>query len=72
MPFGGMEMVIVLLIALVLFGPSQLPKLGKMVGQTMRSVREGMDSIDPDKPLPETTKAKAKAVGASEDDESEE
>lgn len=30
-------------VVLVLFGPSQLPKLGKSLGETMKSVRAGMD-----------------------------
>jgi sec-independent protein translocase protein TatA len=37
------ELIIVLVIVLVIFGPSQLPKLGKMFGKTMKNVREGID-----------------------------
>jgi len=29
---------------MVLFGPKNLPKLGKAVGETVKSVREGMES----------------------------
>jgi sec-independent protein translocase protein TatA len=39
------ELIIVLVIVLVIFGPSQLPKLGKMFGKTMKNVREGMDNV---------------------------
>jgi sec-independent protein translocase protein TatA len=68
MTFGGIEWVIVLGIALLLFGPKQLPKLGKMIGSTMRNVREGMDTLDPSKPLPEEKTVKAKAKAAAEDE----
>jgi len=40
---GGMEWVIILAIVLLLFGPSRLPKLGKSLGKTVRSLREGLD-----------------------------
>lgn len=49
MPFikgiGVPELLIILVVVLVLFGPKQLPKLGKMFGKTMKEVRTGMDSF---------------------------
>lgn len=48
-PFLGMgfqELAIILLIVLVIFGPKQLPKLGKMFGKTMKEVRSGMEGLD--------------------------
>jgi sec-independent protein translocase protein TatA len=36
------ELLIVLLIVLVIFGPKQLPKLGKMFGKTMKGFKEGV------------------------------
>ncbi len=47
---NGPELVIILVIALVLFGPSQLPKLGRSIGETMRAVREGLSPEE--KPAP--------------------
>lgn len=46
MKFGGMgltELLIIAGIALLIFGPKNLPKLGKSLGKTVKSVREGMD-----------------------------
>lgn len=45
MPFkmGGWELLLILGIALLIFGPKNLPKLGKSLGKTVKSVREGMD-----------------------------
>ncbi|MDZ4169995.1 MAG: twin-arginine translocase TatA/TatE family subunit [Coriobacteriia bacterium] len=40
---GWQELVIVLVIVLILFGPKRLPQLGKTIGKTMRSIRDGVD-----------------------------
>jgi len=37
------ELIIILVIVLVIFGPKQLPQLGKMLGKTMREIRQGME-----------------------------
>jgi sec-independent protein translocase protein TatA len=36
------ELLIVLLVVIVLFGPKQLPKLGKMLGSSLKGFKEGM------------------------------
>ena len=41
---GIPELLIIVVIVMVLFGPKNLPKLGKAVGETVKSVREGMES----------------------------
>ena len=46
MRMGTMELVVVLLVVLVIFGPKQLPKLAKMFGKTAKSFKEGMDDMD--------------------------
>jgi len=44
---GETVIIIVLIIVLfVIFGPKQLPKLGKMFGKTMKSVRTGLDEMN--------------------------
>lgn len=40
---GGMEWWIILGIILLLFGPTQLPKLAKMFGKSAKALKEGMD-----------------------------
>lgn len=56
MKFGGMglpELLLIAGIALLIFGPKNLPKLGKSLGKTVKSVREGMDGkFDEDEPAP--------------------
>ncbi len=43
-------LILILIIALVIFGPSKLPQLGKAVGQTLKefksSARESLDEDD--------------------------
>lgn len=40
---GGMEWVVILVIALLLFGPTQLPKLAKMFGKSAKALKDGID-----------------------------
>lgn len=40
---GVSELLIILLIVLVVLGPSQLPKLSKVLGKTLTSFKKGMD-----------------------------
>jgi sec-independent protein translocase protein TatA len=55
MPFGigPLELIIVLVIALVVFGPKRLPDLGKSLGTGMREFKEsitGNSKDDDDEP----------------------
>lgn len=40
---GGMEIWVILAIVLLLFGPTQLPKLAKMFGKSAKALKEGLD-----------------------------
>ena len=60
--FGSSEMVIVLVIVLVLFGGSQLPKLAKNLGKAQKEFKAGMEEADKD----DTAQATAKEASASE------
>ena len=62
MRIGPQELIIVLIIVLVIFGPKNLPKLGKMFGKTMKNFKEGMDDVDENgdaKPAETKTEEKA-------------
>lgn len=43
---GASELVVILLVALVIFGPKNLPKLGASMGKTVKNFREGMEGDD--------------------------
>ena len=40
---GPFELVMIVLVVLIIFGPKNLPKLGKSLGKTVKGIREGMD-----------------------------
>lgn len=40
------ELIIILIVVLVIFGPKNLPKLGKSLGSTVKNIREGMEGDD--------------------------
>lgn len=56
MNFGATELILVVGIALLIFGPSKLPALGKSVGQAIKGFKQSLNSPeetdrtdDPDK-----------------------
>ena len=58
---GIPELLIILVVILLIFGPKNLPKLGKSLGSTVKSIREGLEDGDEEE---KTTKA----VEAGNDD----
>lgn len=65
---GPMELIVVLAIVLILFGPKRLPQLGKSIGKTMKALREGAegklaedDTDDDETPAAPAKKAEAEA-----------
>jgi sec-independent protein translocase protein TatA len=75
---GTGELVIILVIVLVLFGPKRLPQLGKSLGKTMKSLRDGIEGKDEDEEEEPVAAAEAeapekpKATEASEEKTTEE
>ena len=41
--FEPQVLIIILIIVLIIFGPKQLPQLGKSLGKTMKAIREGAE-----------------------------
>ncbi len=60
----GMEWIVILIVALLIFGPKNLPKLGKSLGSTVKNIREGMEGDE--KPEAEET-----TVDAEDEDDDE-
>ncbi len=58
---GPLEIIVILVIALLVFGPNKLPEIGKQVGKAVREFKkfqasfndEVRDLVDPDKPVPD-------------------
>ena len=71
---GTTELLVVLAIVLVIFGPKALPKLGRSLGKTLGSFRKGMsdgadDDEDDDEEEVVVKKKKKKTVAKKADDE---
>ena len=45
---GMPELLIILAVALLIFGPKHLPKLGAALGKTIKNLRDGISSSDED------------------------
>jgi sec-independent protein translocase protein TatA len=70
MRLGIGEIVVVLALALLFFGPSKLPQLGSSLGQAIKSFKKGLNSLHEDieagPSSPEETKSLAsKAEGSA-------
>lgn len=46
--FSAPELSLILVIALVVFGPGKLPEVGKAIGKGMRELRQAMDTNGPE------------------------
>jgi Tat protein translocase TatB subunit len=42
---GVPEIIVILVIALIIFGPKKLPEIGKTVGKTMANIKKTTDGI---------------------------
>lgn len=56
---SAIQVVMVLAIALLVFGPRRLPELARSVGRGIRELRSSLDAIDPTKPSPDPSRAAA-------------
>lgn len=62
---GAGEFVIILIVALIVFGPGQLPELGRSLGKALRAFRKAQSELsatldEPAKPSPHPSDATTK------------
>jgi sec-independent protein translocase protein TatA len=57
---GMQELLIILAIALVVFGPSKLPQIGSGLGKAIRDFKKGVSSDDSEDPVKEAKDEKSK------------
>jgi sec-independent protein translocase protein TatA len=53
---GMPELMVVLVIALIFFGPGKLPELGSMIGKALRDFKKAMDTPEKKLDTPESGK----------------
>ena len=72
MKIGVQELLIVLVIVIVIFGPTQIPKLAKMFGKSAKKFKEGMEDLEEGETVEDravTKTEKTKATGGSSADD---
>jgi sec-independent protein translocase protein TatA len=62
--FQPMHMIIILAIALIIFGPSKLPELGAGLGKSIREFKKAMADVSKDIDVTPQTKETAKEVAS--------
>jgi sec-independent protein translocase protein TatA len=66
---GGMEMVVILLIAVLLFGANKIPKLARSTGQAMGEFQKGRQQVEQElEEMEETMEPDADLEDGSKDD----
>ncbi len=67
LPMGG-ELIIILVVVLLLFGPSQLPKLAKTFGKSAKALKDGMEGkfVEDEDETTESVKAEKSEKDADE------
>ena len=72
MKIGMQELIIVLIVVIIIFGPTQIPKLTKMFGKSVKSFKDGMEETEEE--VPEGKKApkvkKTESAAASDEEDS--
>jgi sec-independent protein translocase protein TatA len=43
--FHGLDLIVILLIALLIFGPKKLPEMGSAIGKSIKEFRKGMNEL---------------------------
>ena len=57
---GMPELIVILVIALIFFGPGKLPELGSMIGKAIRVLKKEMDAPEEKLDKPEPGKSEGK------------
>ena len=57
MRFGTQELIIILIVVIIIFGPTQIPKLTKMFGKSVKNFKDGMEEEEGKEEKEKTSKA---------------
>ena len=66
MRIGVQQLLIVLVIVIIIFGPTQIPKLTKMFGKSVKGFKDGMEEAEEE--VAETPKKKTKKAAETKED----
>jgi TatA/E family protein of Tat protein translocase len=64
MPFGfhGLDLVVILVIALLIIGPKKLPEMGSAIGKSIQEFRKGMNELTAPKDSESSSTASSSAA----------
>jgi len=62
MRIGTQELIIILAIVVIVFGPTQIPKLTKMFGKSVKSFRDGVSEAEEEEKKDESKVSETKAA----------
>jgi sec-independent protein translocase protein TatA len=62
---GPLELVIILVVVLVIFGPKRLPDLGRSLGRGMREFKDSVTGKDDKLEIPDTSAEKPEPTAAA-------
>lgn len=55
--FHGLDLIVILVIALLIFGPKKLPEMGSAIGKSIKEFRKGMNELTAGKEEPKSPSA---------------
>jgi sec-independent protein translocase protein TatA len=50
--FHGLDLIVILVVALLIFGPKRLPEMGSAIGKSIKEFRKGMNELTTPKDEP--------------------
>ena len=71
MRIGTNELLIILVVVLLIFGPKNLPKLGKMFGKTMNNFKKGMEESEEEDETTAKAETQTEKKAAKKDEDEE-
>jgi len=78
-PLGGWEIIVILVIVLIIFGPSKLPQMGQALGKSIREFKKAgkelkseVTDLDDDDDDGDVTQRKSTTAKNSQNDKSDE
>lgn len=54
--FHGVDLIVILVVALLIFGPKRLPEMGSAIGKSIKEFRKGMNELTAGKEAKEESK----------------
>jgi len=64
--FHGLDLIVILAIALLIFGPKKLPEMGSAIGKSIKEFRKGMNELTAPKEEKEDTASTQRSLDAIE------